>query len=101
MTAMNSTRLPATELHLIKQEGKALLALMDEYVGKLAVLTGSQERVLVPFSTHGYPNGNYHRDAPHARCGRISRRTELRYVSEHDAAKLLRRCRFCSWPPST
>lgn len=81
-----------------KRNTKALLALLDHQVQELAVTLGAQALVRVPYSVHGFPNGNYHRNAgwPKA-CRRINSSTAVRLVSEHDASKLLERCKACHW----
>ncbi len=78
--------------------GKALLALQDEHTQELAVALGAQPLVRVPYSVHGLPNGVYHRNASRpTACGRITSNTVVRLVSEHDASKLLERCKACRW----
>jgi hypothetical protein len=93
MTSATASEVAA--LQAIRMELKGLLALQDEQVQALAVAVGSRAKVRVPYSVHGIPNGNYHKADGH--CGKITRITYTRTFSEHDAAKLLERCRFCRW----
>ena len=79
----------------VKADVKALRALCDDVTLRLAVVEGLRPRVHVSYA-HGHPTGNYHLPSwESGACKKLSRNTEVREFTEHDAAKLLVRCDFC------
>lgn len=86
----------ATRLQTLKGEGKALLALVDEFANEVAKALGHRPRVRVSYAD-GHPTGNYHMEAwESGACQKLNRNSEVRVFAEHDAAKLLDRCSFCT-----
>ncbi len=86
----------ASRLRTLKGEGKALLALMNDFTNEVAKALGGRPRVRVSYA-HGHPTGNYHMEPwESGACKKLTRNSEVRVFTEHDAAKLLDRCSFCS-----
>ena len=79
----------------LKPDVKAMRAMLDDLMLRLAVVEGLRPRVHVPYA-HGHPTGNYHVPSwESGACNRLSKNSEIREFTEHDAAKLLDRCTFC------